>query len=146
MGQSHITDLRLFAKFHDIGKAVIPEEIIFKPSQLSPAEWTEIRRHPEIGYRICKSLPDLVPFPDWILKHHEWWNGKGYPLGLKGEAIPFEARILSIVDAYDAMTSERPYRPALSNAESIAELRRGAGSQFDPSLVEKFIDLIEKDQ
>lgn len=143
LGQSQITDLRLFAKFHDIGKAIVPDKIIFKPDTLTADEWIEMRRHPEVGYRICKSLPDLVPFPDWILKHHEWWNGTGYPLGLKGEEIPMECRILAIIDAYDAMTSSRPYRKVLSKAEAVAELRRGAGTQFDPGLVEKFISVNE---
>lgn len=143
LGESQITDLRMFAKFHDIGKAAVPEEIIFKESKLTAEEWTQIRRHPEAGYRICKTLPDLVPFPEWILKHHEWWNGQGYPLGLKGEEIPLECRMLAIIDAYDAMTSERPYRPAMSHSDAIAELSRNSGIQFDPNLVFQFIKLLE---
>jgi len=142
LGESKITDLRMFAKFHDIGKATVPEEIIFKKSKLTADEWNQIRRHPEAGFRICKTLPDLVPFPDWILKHHEWWNGKGYPLGLEGEEIPLECRMLAIIDAYDAMTSVRPYRAAMSHEAAISELRRNAGKQFDPVLVDKFISLL----
>ena len=98
-----------------------------------------MRRHSEIGYRIAQSSPDLVPIADWILKHHEWWNGKGYPLGLKEEEIPLECRILAIADAYDAMTSDRPYRKALSHEDAVAELLKCSSTQFDPGLVGKFI-------
>ena len=99
----------------------------------------EMQNHSEIGHRIARSSPDLRPIADWILKHHEWWNGEGYPLGLSGEAIPLACRILAIADAYDAMTSDRPYRKAIGHEEAIAELKRYAGIQFDPQLVEKFI-------
>ncbi|NLK50934.1 MAG: HD domain-containing protein, partial [Syntrophomonadaceae bacterium] len=84
----------------------------------------------------------LIPIADWILKHHEWWNGKGYPLGLKGEEIPLECRILAVIDAYTAMTSDRPYRKALLSSEALWELKKGAGTQFDPNLVEKFTEAI----
>jgi diguanylate cyclase (GGDEF)-like protein/PAS domain S-box-containing protein len=137
-----LTDLRLFAEFHDIGKVGIPDQILFKPGKLTAEEMTIMRGHCEIGHRIAVSAPDLEPIADWILKHHEWWNGKGYPLGLKGAKIPLECRILSIVDAYDAMTNDRPYRQALSPAIAAAEIQRCAGSQFDPELVNKFIELL----
>ena len=135
-----MTDLRLLAQFHDIGKVGIPDRILLKPGALEPDEVIEMRRHCEIGHRIAQSSPDLLPVADWVLKHQEWWNGGGYPLGLAGERIPIECRILSIADAYDAMTSDRPYRKAMSHAAAVAELRRCAGSQFDPELVELFIE------
>jgi len=137
--ESRMTDLRLLAQFHDIGKVGIPDRILLKPGSLEPDEVIEMRRHCEIGHRIAQSSPDLLPVADWVLKHQEWWNGEGYPLGLAGERIPIECRILSIADAYDAMTSDRPYRKAISHTAAIEELRRCAGTQFDPSLVELFI-------
>lgn len=102
-----------------------------------------MQRHCEIGYRIAQSAPDLVPIADWVLKHHERWDGKGYPLGLKEEEIPLECRILAIADAYDAMTSDRPYRKAMSCEEAVAELLRCAGTQFDPQLVLIFVQMLE---
>ncbi|MDP3045342.1 MAG: HD domain-containing phosphohydrolase, partial [Bacillota bacterium] len=101
----------------------------------------EMRRHCEIGHRIALSAPDMIPIADWILKHHEWWNGQGYPLGLQGEGIPLECRILAVVDAYDAMTNDRPYRPAMPHETATDELLRCAGTQFDPLVVEKFVQL-----
>ena len=102
-----------------------------------------MRQHCEIGYRIAQSAPDLAPIADWILKHQEWWNGRGYPLGLQGEDIPLECRMLAIADAFDAMTCDRPYRKAMSRAAAVAELVRCAGAQFDPGLVQTFIRLLE---
>ena len=134
-----IADLRLLAQFHDIGKVGIPDHILFKSGSLTPRQREEINRHSEIGYRIARAAPDLAPIADWILKHHEWWNGNGYPLGLKGEDIPLECRILAIADAYDAMTSERPYRKKLTAEKAVEELDRCAGTQFDPHLVQVFI-------
>ncbi len=141
--ERNIADLVLLAQFHDIGKVGIPDRILFKPGRLTSEETAEMRRHCEIGRRIAQSSPDLMIIADWILKHHEWWNGNGYPLGLKGEAIPLECRILAIVDAYDAITSDRPYRKALSHEKAAAELRRCAGTQFDPELINIFLPLIE---
>ena len=138
----HLKDIRLFAKFHDIGNVGVPEKILFKKEPLTSKEIEIIRRHPEIGHRIALSAPDLIHLADWILKHHEWWNGDGYPLGLKGSDIPLECRILAIVDAYDALTNDRPYRKAKSKEEALAELKRAAGIQFDPELVNIFIDLV----
>ena len=139
--ESRMIDLRLLAQFHDIGKVGIPDRILLKPGPLSPDEMTEMKRHSEIGHRIAQSSPDLLPVADWVLKHQEWWNGKGYPLGLAGERIPIECRILAIADAYDAMTSDRPYRKAMSHEAAVAELRRCAGTQFDPELVNLFIQI-----
>ena len=103
-----------------------------------------MRQHCEIGHRIASSVPDLEPIADFILKHHECWDGQGYPMGLSGEDIPLPCRILAIADAYDAMTSDRPYRSAMTREEAIAELRRCAGTQFDPELVEKFIQVLQE--
>lgn len=139
--ENHHTDLRLFAQFHDIGKVGIPDRVLFKPGKLDPEEMLEMQRHSEIGFRIAQSSPDLVVIADWILRHHEWWNGNGYPLKLKGAEIPLECRILAIVDAYDAMVNNRPYRQALSREEALTELKNGAGVQFDPDLVEEFMNL-----
>ncbi|NPV72177.1 MAG: diguanylate cyclase [Firmicutes bacterium] len=141
--ERNITDLRLLARFHDIGKVGIPDRILMKPGALTPEEIEEMRLHCEIGLRIAQSVPDLASISDWILKHHEWWNGQGYPLGLKGEEIPLECRILAIVDAYDAMTSDRPYRKALTHEQAVCELKRCAGTQFDPDLVQKVVQILE---
>lgn len=143
--QFNVTDLFTFIRFHDMGKVAISDQILFKPGQLNPEEIKEMQRHCEIGYRIALSSTDLRPIADWILKHHEWWNGQGYPLGLKGEDIPLECRILAILSAYENMTSDRPYRKAMSREATIAEIRRNAGTQFDPVLVDKIILKMEKD-
>jgi HD-GYP domain-containing protein (c-di-GMP phosphodiesterase class II) len=101
-----------------------------------------MQQHSEIGFRIAQASKDLEPIGEWILKHHEWWNGSGYPMGLKGNEIPIECRILAIADAYDAMINDRPYRKAMSKELALQELKKCAGRQFDPSLVEKFINNI----
>jgi diguanylate cyclase (GGDEF)-like protein/PAS domain S-box-containing protein len=141
--ESTITDLGLLAQFHDIGNVGVSDQILLKKGPLTPDEWTEMQRHSEIGFRIALSTPDLNPIADWILKHHEWWNGQGYPFGLKGEEIPIECRLLAIVDAYEALTSVRPYRKAFSPEEAVAELRSRSGSQFDPELLAKFIEMLQ---
>lgn len=136
--EANLNDVRLLARFHDIGKVGIPDKILFKPDVLTEEEQSIMRQHCEIGYRIAKAAPDLEPIADWILKHQEWWNGQGYPLGLTGEEIPLECRLLAIVDAFDAMTSDRPYRKAMSVQTALAEVRRQGGTQFDPALAAVF--------
>jgi len=141
--ESTTADLSLLAKFHDIGKVGISDAILLKEGPFTPEEWAEMKRHCEIGYRIALSAADLVPIADWILKHHEWWDGQGYPLGIKGEEIPVECRLLAIANAYEALTSARTYRRTCSHWEAVAELRRCAGTQFDPELLEMFIRMLE---
>lgn len=145
MNQRQIDDIKLLAMFHDIGKVGVPDKILFKKGPLTHEERLRMQRHTEIGHRIAVSSPELAHISDWILMHHEWWDGNGYPLGIKGEEIPIECRILAIVDAYDAMTKSRPYRPAMSHGEAVAELIRCAGTQFDPYLVDLFVKVLEEE-
>lgn len=139
-----LNDLKLLCRFHDLGKVGVSDQILFKPSQLTASEFRKIKTHCEIGYRIALSIPDLSPIADFILKHHEWWNGQGYPLGLIGEEIPVESRILSIVDAYDAMTNDRPYKKAMTREDAIREMEHCAGEQFDPILVRQFVEMLRE--
>jgi diguanylate cyclase (GGDEF)-like protein len=139
-----IIDLRLLAQFHDIGKVGIPDRILMKPGPLNPEEAIEMQKHCEIGYRIALAATDLVPIADWILKHHEWWNGHGYPAGLIGERIPLECRILAIADSFDVLTNDRPYRQGVSHEEAFEEINRYSGIQFDPFLVKKFCELMSQ--
>jgi diguanylate cyclase (GGDEF)-like protein/PAS domain S-box-containing protein len=134
-----INDLELLATLHDLGKVSIPDGILNKPGPLNDEEWLEMKRHPEIGYRIAQSTPDLQSIAEAILTHHEKWDGSGYPQGLSKEAIPLVARIIAIVDAYDAMTQDRPYRKAKSHEEALLEIHTYAGTQFDPNLAKLFI-------
>lgn len=139
---SQMPAIELFADFHDIGKIGISDVILFKPGILDEKEFADMKRHSEIGFRIAEASPDLLPISEWIYKHHENWDGSGYPFGLKGEEIPMACRILTIVDAYDAMTNDRPYRKAMSQNEAVAELSRCAGTQFDPDLIKLFIEIL----
>jgi diguanylate cyclase (GGDEF)-like protein len=137
-------DLALLATLHDLGKIAIPEGIILEPGNLSREEWELIWKHPEVGYRIARSSPELAPIAEAILSHHEWWDGSGYPRGLEGEDIPLISRIIAIVDAYDVMTYGRLYKKPLSRQETLQQLQKNAGTQFDPNLIDIFIKIIEK--
>ncbi len=141
--EEKINELRLLAEFHDIGKVGIGDGILLKQGPLTQDEMREMQRHCEIGQHIALSVPDLAHIANWILKHHEWWNGNGYPEGIKGENIPVECRILAIIDAYDAMTNDRPYRKAMTQQEALSELKKGAGVQFDPILVREFLRITD---
>ncbi|MGB9920945.1 MAG: sensor domain-containing diguanylate cyclase/phosphohydrolase, partial [Moorellales bacterium] len=142
LSREEIDLLRLLVDVHDIGKLGVPEQILFKPGPLSAEERKEVERHPEIGYRIALSSPELAPVAELILQHHERWDGSGYPRGLRGKEIHLLSRILAVVDAYEAMTADRPYRRALPHAGAVAELERCAGKQFDPDLVRIFVRLV----
>jgi diguanylate cyclase (GGDEF)-like protein len=136
---------RLAGSLHDLGKLAIPEEILRKPGALNDSERLVLQRHPQIGYRMLESL-GVEPIAEWVLHHHERWDGTGYPDRLRGEEIPLGARIIFVADAFDAMTSERVYRKQLNEHDAVAELERCAGSQFDPAIVEAFSDELGNEQ
>lgn len=140
-----IKDLLLLSRVYDVGKVGIDNAIITKDGTLSNDEWDEIKRHSEIGSRIVRFSPNMAALADFILQHHEWWNGSGYPQGLKGKDIHLYSRILAIAEAYQAMTSLRSYRPPLSHEEAFAELKRRGGTQFDPRLVDIFVSLFNQE-
>ncbi len=145
LNESQMDDLALISVLHDIGKTAIPESILKKVGGLNEQEWVKMKEHSEIGYRIAASLPELASVADAILYHHENWDGSGYPQGLKGSRIPLIARIISIVDAFDAMTNDRIYRKALPIEDAIMELDIHAGKQFDPDLVKMFLAIIDEE-
>jgi diguanylate cyclase (GGDEF)-like protein len=132
--ESAVELTRLAGNLHDLGKLAIPEDVLRKPEELSEAERLMLERHPQIGYRMLESL-GVQPVAEWVLHHHERWDGAGYPNRLAGDKIPLGARIIFVADAYDAMTSDRAYRRAMPQDEALAELERGAGTQFDPAVV-----------
>jgi diguanylate cyclase (GGDEF)-like protein len=137
-----IDRIRTASLLHDLGKLAIPDEILSKPSALSPVEWRTIVEHPRIGQVVLEQAGAIRDAAAIVLHHHEWFDGSGYPHGLAGAEIPLGSRIVSIADAYEAMISDRPYKVAMPHDEAIAELRRQAGIQFDPDLVEVFISLV----
>lgn len=143
LGPDEVAAVNLGALFHDIGKIGIPEHILLKPSPLTDEEWAEMKTHPVIGANLIGEVPNLEKIRPIVLAHHEHYDGSGYPNGLKGDEIPLAAQIISVADTYEAITSTRPYRPALGHNEAVAELRRVAGSQLNPIVVEAFIRQIE---
>ncbi len=136
--------LILSAGLHDIGKIAVLGEILNKPGPLTASEWEIMNSHSEIGYRIAGALPELRCLADYILAHHENWDGSGYPQGLKGEEIPLIARIISIIDAYDVMVHGRPYKSAINHWQAMEEIIKAAGRQFDPYLVEVFLQILQE--
>jgi HD-GYP domain-containing protein (c-di-GMP phosphodiesterase class II) len=126
---------------HDVGKIGIPDAILNKPGPLDTDEWTVMQGHPEMGIRIVDPVGFGDATTDIILSHHEHWNGNGYPNRLRGDEIPLAARVFAVADAYDAITSDRPYRPAAPKTIALDEIRRDAGQRFDPDIVDLFVGL-----
>lgn len=145
MSQEDLVDLYCAALLHDLGKIGIPENILNKPGTLTREEFAQVRKHPEIGIKILETLVASEKISSIILHHHEFYNGTGYPSGLAREQIPLGARIIAIADAYDAMTSDRPYSRAKTHEEAVVELIRCAGIQFDPRLIVHFLDVVEQE-
>jgi diguanylate cyclase (GGDEF)-like protein/PAS domain S-box-containing protein len=144
LSDRELDELNLLASLHDIGKLAILDNILMKTDTLSHKEWEMIKKHPEIGYRIAQSSNKTASIAEAILTHHERWDGTGYPMGLKGNEIPILSRIFAVIEAHDVMTHNNLYRKALSHKEALEELRRCAGTQFDPSLVEIFIKMASR--
>ena len=135
--------LRIGAFLHDLGKVGIPTDLLLRAGDLEPEEFAVVQTHPEIGARLIRPLALPAAIASAIRHHHEWWDGSGYPDGLAQDDIPLSARIIGVVDAFDAMSNERPYRPALERSEALARLCRHAGHQFDPDLVKEFLAILE---
>jgi PAS domain S-box-containing protein len=142
--EPEIVHLRRGAILHDIGKIAVPDHILLKPEPLTEEEWAVMRRHPEYAYELLSPIEYLRPALEIPYCHHERWDGSGYPRGLRGEEIPLGARIFAVVDVYDALTSDRPYRRAWSHEQAVAYLREQAGKQFDPKVVETFLQVLEE--
>jgi putative nucleotidyltransferase with HDIG domain len=138
--EADVDVLRTAAALHDVGKLCVPERILRKPGPLDEDELAEIRRHPEEGARMVARVKELRLAVPAVLYHHERWDGSGYPVGIEGEAIPAEARVLAVVDAFDAMTTDRSYRRALAGRLAVEELERCGGTQFDPEVVRVFAE------
>jgi putative two-component system response regulator len=134
-----IAILEFGAILHDIGKIVVPSQVLKKTGPLTKEEWKLMRQHPEVGAKMLEGVDHLRAAVPYVLNHHEWWNGSGYPAGLKGETIPREGRLLAIADAFDAMTSNRPYHSSMSAVDALDELARYRGIYFDPDMVDTFI-------
>ena len=143
MSQEQAEGIALAGKLHDIGKIAIPDALLLKPGPLTEEEWMLMRRHCVVGAEVISHIPSIRPLAPVIQAHHEWWDGGGYPNHLQGEQIPFAARLISVVDAYSVMTTDRSYQQACSPATAVQELRRCAGTQFDPQVVEALITLLE---
>ncbi|MEW6233521.1 MAG: HD domain-containing phosphohydrolase [Chloroflexota bacterium] len=144
LGTTEQQILRYGGLLHDIGKIGVSEAILRKPGPLTPEEYAQMKEHTIIGERICQPLRFSAQVGPIVRGHHERWDGTGYPDGLKGEAVPLEARIVALADAFDAMTTDRPYRAALTRDESLRRLAEGAGSQFDPHLVQVALDVLKR--
>ncbi|HTE03179.1 MAG TPA: HD-GYP domain-containing protein, partial [bacterium] len=135
---SALAELEVAARLHDIGKIGVSDDILMKPGPLTSGQWELMRQHAVVGSSILHSAPLSQAIKDAVRHVHEWWDGRGYPDSLAGERIPLFARILAVADAFEAMTSDRPYRRALSSQQALAELRRMRGVQFDPQIVDAF--------
>lgn len=146
LDENELYDLELSALFHDIGKIGVPDAVLLKPSRLTEEEFIVMKSHPSKSYEILKGFTHFEKVATFAKHHHERWDGRGYPDGLKAENIPLFSRIILIADTFDAMTSSRPYRKGLEYSVAFAELREFAGSQFDPNLVEHFISAMTKEE
>ena len=146
MGPEGLDEVARAAELHDIGKIAVPDAILDKPAALDPVEWGFMRRHPLIGERILLAAPALRPVARLVRSSHERWDGGGYPDGLRGDEIPLGARVVAVCDAFDAMTTDRPYREPVDPADAIGELRRCAGTQFDPIVVDAFCSVIARER
>jgi putative nucleotidyltransferase with HDIG domain len=142
-GTQDWVDMQRGSLLHDVGKIGVSDSILLKPGKLTDEEWTSMRLHPEIGYNMLKQVKFLQGAAEIILCHHERWDGKGYPRGLGEDEIPLGARIFNVVDTFDSMTSDRPYRRALTTLDALNEIMRCSGGQFDPRVVEAFLDIYE---
>ncbi len=138
-----IKRLELLARFHDIGKVGVSGDLLFKPGQLNKKEWEEVKQHSEIGFRTACCIPELSHIANYILHHHEWWNGDGYPMGLAGREIPLVCRIFSIAESFDVITSGRPYRRPMNHHEALREIQRCSRTRFDPQLAALFIEIMD---
>lgn len=138
-----IMHIRRGALLHDMGKIGIPDSILHKPDKLTDEEWTTMRKHPQLAYDMLYPIEYLHPALEIPLNHHEKWDGTGYPRGLKGEEIPIVARLFAVVDVWDALTSDRPYRPAWSQEESLTYIREQSGKHFDPQVVDLFFEVVK---
>jgi putative nucleotidyltransferase with HDIG domain len=143
---SHLRILELGARLHDIGKISVPDHILNKPGPLNDEEWAIMKKHPSIGARMLRGISHMRPAIPYILYHHERWDGTGYPEGLQEREIPIEARLLAIVDVYDAISSRRPYHSALSHHQVVDILKSESGKRLDPDLLKIFIHILEKFQ
>lgn len=139
-----LTEAEMGAILHDIGKIGISDSILRKAGPLTPEEWEHMRTHPDIGTQILRGISFLAPVVPYVRHHHERFDGRGYPDRLAGEDIPIGGRLIAVADSFDAMTSSRPYRPALSIAQALDELRASAGSQLDPTIVEAFLTAYQR--
>lgn len=137
-----VKDLKTAGLMHDIGKIGVSDRILNKPQKLDEYEWNEIKRHPEIGFRILSSVNEFSEIASFVLEHHERWDGQGYPRGLKGDEICLNARIIAIADSYDAMTSYRTYGNSISKEEAICEIQKCSGTQFDPAIAKVFVEMV----
>jgi HD-GYP domain-containing protein (c-di-GMP phosphodiesterase class II) len=139
--EQRMPDIEMGAILHDIGKVGVPDQVLNKPGRLTPEEYEVIKRHPEFGWSVIRKLPGLEIASLYVLHHHENFDGTGYPAGLSGSAIPIGARIVSVIDAFDAMVSSRPYREGLPVDEAIRRLHASSGTQFDPEVVKSFVQI-----
>jgi putative nucleotidyltransferase with HDIG domain len=142
MEEKELELLRWTSLLHDIGKVTIKKEILEKKGELTPEEWKVIKKHPETGYHIINTAPEMVGIATAILSHHERWDGKGYPKGLAGEEIPILSRIMAVGASYDTILSERTYKKAKTKSEALEEIQNYAGTQFDPQIVSLFVNQV----